>query len=568
MQRLMPENLWEAIGKQRSASRPSAARAAMTLVEMLVATTCTLILMGLVGQLFGVFGNAVSGSREVMQLDAEMRSVAWRLRQDLKGVTAPTLPPLDPDDALGYFEYIDGPMRDFGLAVGQPPGGLADLTRLFGDCDDVLLFTTKSPDAPFVGRFGNASIESDTAEVAWFLRPSPSGGMYSLYRKQLLVIGNVSSGVFSQYGNRMPILAAIEDSDENGVINGSEVDSLADGMINGPWQQFYEQEQYDIAARAEPNVGIGGYWLTPCTLSNLTNRENRFLHHYGPYDPNLSRSPWGAGLGNCRTRTGADGQNPGQIPGPPFGSDLWYPYMFPTFDGTPHHFQNANPPPGLVFSGSRSGEDVVLTNVIGFDVKAYDPTAQVRALSGTPTLPGDPGYLVTLASTPSVATPAAGCYVDLRYDDRVSPFSIFPDPRVPGVVGASAFSTVGQPIHSSVSANMVNHNRLAGGILPQFPVYDTWSADYESNGMSEDRDPIADEGVDGEDNDADGFVDDGPLDLDGDGFVNQSNNERGEQETAPPYSFPLRGIEIRLRCYEPRSRQIRQVTVRHTFVPH
>ena len=549
MQRLTPEILCEVTGGQPSSPRPSVCRPAMTLVEMLVATTCTLLLMGLVGQLFGVFGNAVSGSREIMQLDAEMRSVVWRLRQDLKGVTAPTLPPLDPDDGLGYFEYIDGPMRDFGLASAQPPGGNADLTRLFGDCDDVLLFTTKSSGAPFVGRFGNPSIESDTAEVAWFLRPSPSGDTYSLYRKQLLVVGNVGSGVFSQYGNRMPVVTAVEDSDGSGVINGSEVDSPADDLINGPWQQFYEQGQYDIAARAEPDVTIPGYWLTPCTLSELTNRENRFLHHYGPYDPNLSRSPWGVGLGNCRTRTGEPSQNPST-------NDLWYPYMFPAFDGTPHHFQNADPPPGLVFTGTRSGEDVVLTNVIGFDVKAYDPAAQVRTLSGTPSLPGDPGYLVTLASTP-----AAGCYVDLRYDDRDSgPFIPFPDPRIPGAVGASAFSTVGQRIHSGVSANMVNHNRLAGGILPQFPVYDTWSVDYESNGMSEDRDAIADEGVDGQDNDADGFVDEG--------YLATSAVPASEQETAPPYSFPLRGIEIRLRCYEPRSRQVRQVTVRHTFVPH
>jgi len=25
---------------------------------------------------------------------------------------------------------------------------------------------------------------------------------------------------------------------------------------------------------------------------------------------------------------------------------------------------------------------------------------------------------------------------------------------------------------------------------------------------------------------------------------------------------------VRIRCYEPASRQVRQVTVRHTFVPH
>lgn len=527
-------------------------RRGMTLVEMLVATTCTLILMGLVGQLFGVFGNAVSGSREVMQLDAEMRSVAWRLRQDLKGVTAPTLPPLDPDDGQGYFEYIDGPMRDFGLAAGQPPGGSADLTRLFGDCDDVLLFTTRSSGPPFVGKFGSDSIESHTAEVAWFLRPA--GNTYSLYRKQLLVVGEVGSGIFSQYGNRFPHSAPIEDTDGDGIINtgSGEIDDGPDGLINGPWADFYSS--YDIAVRCEPDTSIPGFWLTPCSLADLTNRENRFLHHYGPYDPDL----FGIGFGGCRTRTGDASQNPS-------GNALWYPYMFPTFDGTPQHFQNPVPPPGLIYAtnGPRTGDDVVLTNVIGFDVRAFDPTALVRATgAGTIVLPGDPGYLVNLASTP-VPNPATGCYVDLRYDDRSVAAPIVPGP-IDGQGGASAFflpglwsrfSTVGQRIHSGGSVNMVNLNRLASGVLPQYSVYDSGSTHYESNSFDEDQDLVTDEGVDGQDNDADGFVDEGPR-------------LTAEQETAPPYPFPLRGIEIRLRCYEPRSRQVRQMTVRHTFVPH
>jgi hypothetical protein len=93
--------------------------------------------------------------------------------------------------------------------------------------------------------------------------------------------------------------------------------------------------------------------------------------------------------------------------------------------------------------------------------------------------------------------------------------------------------------------------------VPTLRVYDTWSTHYESNGMNEDSDvdgagdPLVDEGSDGLDNNNDGQVD-----------------EIAEQETSPPYPHPLRGIEVRIRCYEPSSRQVRQVTVRHTFVPH
>jgi hypothetical protein len=82
-------------------------------------------------------------------------------------------------------------------------------------------------------------------------------------------------------------------------------------------------------------------------------------------------------------------------------------------------------------------------------------------------------------------------------------------------------------------------------------VWDTWSTHYEGNGLDEDGVYGADQGADGFDNNGNGSVD-----------------EADEQETSPPYPYPLRGIEIRIRCYEPSSRQVRQVTVRHTFVPH
>ena len=59
-----------------------------------------------------------------------------------------------------------------------------------------------------------------------------------------------------------------------------------------------------------------------------------------------------------------------------------------------------------------------------------------------------------------------------------------------------------------------------------------------------------------------------PMGLDSSTPLNSLVDESSEQETSPPYPYPLRGVEVRIRVYEPRSRQVRQVTVRHTFVPH
>ena len=44
-------------------------------------------------------------------------------------------------------------------------------------------------------------------------------------------------------------------------------------------------------------------------------------------------------------------------------------------------------------------------------------------------------------------------------------------------------------------------------------------------------------------------------------------DDMGERETMPPYSAPLRGIQVRIRVYEPDSRSVREVTLRQNFVP-
>jgi hypothetical protein len=50
--------------------------------------------------------------------------------------------------------------------------------------------------------------------------------------------------------------------------------------------------------------------------------------------------------------------------------------------------------------------------------------------------------------------------------------------------------------------------------------------------------------------------------------MNQIVDDSNELETSPPYPVPLRGLEVRIRIYDTSTRQVRQVTVRHTFVPH
>jgi hypothetical protein len=419
-------------------------RAAMTLVEMMVATTMTLIIMGIVAQLFGMMGKSVSGSRSTMDMSGQIRGVAQQLRTDLAGITVETVPPVPPERDSGYLEIIEGPMTDIS-------SGLAQLT---GDCDDVLMFTTRSLDAPFTGRYWNGAtvsqIESPTAEVAWFCRQSPVAvqtvpgtTLYTLYRRQLLVM---------DYVGLNPFLA-----------NGNSITYAAIAALD-----------YDLSLRRE------GANLLPNSLGDLTKRENRFLHNPAgtvtaaafPFD--ISGLVTAAGFNGQLTGAASDGQ-------------------------------------------IRDGEDVILTNVIAFDVKVFDPQATITGGSGV-----------------------RGEYVDLGgAGGPVAVGTPFP------TAGVAGFSTLG-----SLVSNFPRNAALGRA------TYDTWSTHYESNGLNEDNDssgglPLVDEGTNGDDANADGVADD-----------------PAERETSPPYPVALRGVEIALRCYDPQSRQVRQVTVRHTFVPH
>ena len=473
-------------------------RRGMTLIEMLVATTCTLILMAAIAQVFGAFGTAISDSRSMIELDARLRSVAWRLRNDLTGATARTLPPLEVEAGEGYFEIVEGPLNE--ASGGLPPPALPSPVAP-ADIDDVLLFTTRNTETPYLGRSESGSAtttaESQLAEVAWFLRPTDTTTpgtplTYTLFRRQNLVLGYVGFTPF--YGNSSYLANSVAWSNYN------------------TWSAFFDrfdvsvQVRYPLDSSNNPVTA-----LVPNSLADLTRRETRFMHN-----PN-----------------GLVGLTAGQ-------------YRWPDGTVVPNIPWQASPPPdGLIFDRTRVGEDVVLSNVLAFDVRVFDPGAPVYVA-------GDTAFARNDGNVGALAPVANGGYVDLGWNGAQF-----------GVVATSGlrprFADLGE----------ARSGLQGSATVPR--VWDTWSTHYESNGIDDDGDGTIDQGSDGLDNDGDGKVDESPFDADGDGLYTNvppaGNDDRGELETLPPYRYPLRGIEIRLRCYEPSSRQVRQVTIRHSFVP-
>ncbi|MGB8852182.1 MAG: prepilin-type N-terminal cleavage/methylation domain-containing protein [Pirellulales bacterium] len=436
----------------KSGCMPS--RRGFTLSELLVASTIALSVMAAVATLFGTFGRAASDTQSIADMTNRLRMTASRLRRDLAGVTAPMRPPLSPDGNTGYFELIEGPLVDSTAAPTAP---------LLADVDDVLMFTTQSAGPPFQGRYvvsgSDRRIESSSAEVAWFCRASPASAqtvagltLQTLYRRQLLVEGYVGAAPFHD-----PTSAATNQITFAGTMPD---------LLN----------LYDMSLRA---AGAGVF--VPNTLSDLSMRQNRFLH--GAWNVPFSTATPGA-----------------------------------TFDS----------------SSGREGEDVVMTNVISFDVRVFDPDARPRLNGSIPVLPTDRvagGYdaLPAFSGTGSFS----GCFVDL------------------GTSTADMATLVNGLWITGTSPLTRPTNVKSRLVAPAHaPTYDTWSTTYETNGIDDDSDTIVDDATNGADDSipADGLPDDA-----------------GETETAPPYSAPLTAIEVRIRCYDPTSRQVRQASIRHAF---
>ena len=453
------------LGDSLAAKPDHQSRGGLTLTELLIAATLSLVVMGAVASLFGILSRSIRQSQSTVDLSALMRSTAWQLRQDLTGITCAVAPWSSPETNSGYFELIEGPARDISFAFDDQ--GLPT-TNVTADIDDILLFTTQSLAGPFVGRYEGVMVESPYAEVAWFCRPSasqPVDGtrLYDLHRRQLLVTAYLGQPA----------------------------------LVNNALPSTANRAAYDVSLQSGTIAGQGNV-LLPNSLGDLTKREHRFMRS-----------------GYLFVTTTGTRSVPAQV----------FPFAFPMVSGSSIALAEAT-----LTDTTRAGEDVILTNVISFDVRVYDPQAVVPTATGTTwRQPGDPGYLAAVAS----GTAGTGAYIDLGWRGGTP------------VVRTGTFPPAGQSPLESAGVCVTDSPRKLS--LPA-ATYDTWSRHYEFNGRDDDGDGVVDEGSNG-------------ADTDGDGWPDYS----GDAETSPPYPTALRGIEVRVRCYEPHSKQVRQITIRHSF---
>ncbi|MCR9297224.1 MAG: type II secretion system GspH family protein, partial [bacterium] len=127
-------------------------RSGFTLIEVLVATAVTLLMMVSLAKIFKILGDSMQEGRAALELNNRLRNVALRIQNDLANATAVLQPPADPAAELGYFKYYDGPLTDYSGALYSLSGGASvDLSR-FGDTDDILMFTARADDVWYTGK--------------------------------------------------------------------------------------------------------------------------------------------------------------------------------------------------------------------------------------------------------------------------------------------------------------------------------------------------------------------------------------------------------------------------------
>lgn len=497
-----------------------APRAGLTLIEILIATTLSLLLILAIAQSFATVSETVSRSRATLEMAERMRGTVLRLTNDLDSVSVPTLPWNDPSAGAGYLEIIEGWARDYDAnANGTADWTETDFDTSWGDCDDILAMTVINRETPFTGYvMGSLSV--------------PAGSIGTLQLTYNTAAPLTRTKIIS---NAAEVIwwTSFVDTNGNGVRDANEYfrlhrrvllirpDIIVDASLNQtamPDAFFFWGN--DLSVVTDSSTGL----RSTNTLQDLCRRDRRFAHHPGPIaSPNPytplqralllpQRNVWLPGPDNAWGISGVDDDGDGVTD----GNDLDEAGAIESDD---------------ILIAENAGQDVILTQVLAFDVKVFDALAPLRpSLNGVDLLaPGDPRF-----GTTTTAVAGAGEFVDLGYAMNSSWGMAYPTTFMSTFSGPPK-RTNGQPLYPS-------------------PTWDTWPTIYEIDGLNQDDAPpnpiLIDEGFDGIDNDGANGVDD-----------------HAERETTPPYPSPLRGVRVTIRCVDPATRQVRQEHVTANFRP-
>jgi hypothetical protein len=439
----------------KSFNRRRHARSGFTILEMLIAMAVTLLMMAALGRAFKLIGDTLKSSRANVELSSRLRTIAFRINDELGRGTTKMAPPRASGNGEGYFVYMDGPMTDSttlqAAVVGTlASGGIAGISRddsqnimdayfplsRFGDLDDYLAFTAAAEEnANFRGvvpafvilykerelareealRLGTSLADVNTnlpypppladavalqptvitskyAEIAYWMSPARDSAtgliidndgdampdVMHLRRRVLLIRPDLNS-ITAPFAGGLPSFTDSSGTTHFTIQSGlrplTALHQVCDLSIRRPRSPFGEALPLTNSATGLQVIGN--------SLTDLTLPENRFAHVRVPER-------------TAPLSTDFNGNN-----------EVDFTSM-PMIDVLPVEGLLALAPvaanvnavnraltgflnPAYELVGGRTGEDIVLANVLGFDVRGFDLAAPVFMHVGPDGVPGSPG---------------------------------------------------------------------------------------------------------------------------------------------------------------------------------
>jgi hypothetical protein len=362
------------------------------------------------------------------------------------------------------------------------------------------------------------------------------------------------------------------------------------------YQMRFAHQRTDLSVRKQWDSSNNRFVLKTNSLGDLQRPENRFAHYCLPASGSNSSLPVLAltneanSTGNYLTMTNL--VMSGVVP----ANDRGF---------IPAAFCRTN----LVSTGNASyapqftQEEIVASNIVGFDVRGYDSSAMQFytpgvdggwgtsgvdensaggvddvgevAWPGSDDLivgPSDPGYANMISA--GVIVPAnSGAFVDLAWGLRVvnqiqnaarTTYGLAPaNPNV----RAGALSGY-EPLGSSIIDSLVRSGKFSTTYSILQPTYDTFSDYYESDGnwqrnglsgnglvaygsnpvFNDPNQPFPDQGIDGIDNNNNGVID-----------------EEGERDTSPPFRYAMPAVQVKLRVSDTTAGTLQELSMIHSL---
>ena len=328
-------------------------RSGLTLVEIMIALTMTLIVLGAMMSAFRYASEKMQLGRAVMEMANRLRVAEEFLRDDLANLTLDPRPHTESAAPNGFLEIIEGGNSD-SFYLGD------DAIGFYGDIDDSIGMTCRSPDGQkFRGSIidangVNQARESTMAEI-WYFTTVTEPGDFNAAGEPTVYAGVATLNFEDKVRLHRRVLLIRPD-----------MGTVASNISFDDVAAFISTNDLSVHVQANAN---GTYNLVANNVADLAERRNRFVHMF-------ARST---------------------------GSGPVYDQSFPNLFARP-----------LVAAGfvKPEGGDILLTDVAGFNLKVYSPNVKIQNTGSLLVEPSDLGYDFTRTNG-VLAGNTVGGFVDL-----------------------------------------------------------------------------------------------------------------------------------------------------------